>query len=675
MTNTRIGHLLAAAREQALRERLDPIVERLVQWRLLPLLLLLAALSTVFIFANDRGNFYRAGHHDYVTADHIAIAKNLSLRHNFLMFKFQEFTNGEVIYHPYNRFPIGAHTLIKLTTLPFRHGSAEELYAARVLMLLFFGGSAVLAYLSLGKILSSKWIALAATMFAFSSIYALYYNDMVAPDGITNVFGVFLTLHGLITFFQEKKRGQLFIKITISLLLGWPVLIFLILFSLSGVIKCAIIDRSNLVKSTWIFRNIFIHVGAFSLLISGILLGFNIINESIAINKNPLDTPSLASLKIRTTGFEQTTELDTDTEDEFGWTKVISNSFTRISAASSPFSIPTYPNKIINDIDASLNSRSSITGMIIFLSTFAILFFYKRGLMRVILLPLVLSGPIWILLFRYHSIIHDFTALLFIPIPLILSAVFLDSIARKSKTTLSVVLASGSIALFIFSAAQMGHIGHDEETAAIKEQIRRDFGDIRNRTTGRSVFLNLPEDREYYLHPIQWYYLSGSIIARIDQREEAEYFVTNSRSSCGLLNPDNRHVFLYDGFTSFAECEIAILDGDPVYRDTLLTSWYVYLTGELIQYASEGACGQLTGSSETFFIHVYPVTLSDLPLRVREYGFANLDFEPTDIWQDIEGHCIIRVQLPQYSIASIQTGQYNDEGKIWSADIRVAQPE
>ena len=670
MTNTRIGHILAAAREQALRERLDPIVERLAQWRLLPPILLLAALSTVFIFANDRGAFYRAGHHDYVTADHIAIAKNLSLRHNFLMFKFQEFTNGEVIYHPYNRFPIGAHTLIKLTTLPFRHGSAEELYAARVLMLLFFGGSAVLAYLSLRKILSSHWIALTATMFAFSSIYALYYNDMVAPDGITNVFGVFLTLHGLITFFQEKKRGQLFIKITISLLLGWPVLIFLILFSLSGVMKCAVIDRINLVKSKWVFRNIFVQVGAFSLLSSGILLGFNIINESIATNNNPLDTPTLASLKFRTLGFDQATEWTSG--NQLSWSNVISSSFSRISAASSPFSIPTYPNKIINDIDASLNSHSSITGMIIFLSTFTILVFYK---MRGILLPLVLSGPIWILLFRYHSIIHDFTALLFIPIPLILSAVFFDSIARKSKTTLSVVLASVSIALFIFSAAQMGHIGHDEETAAIKEQIRRDFEDIRNRTTGRSVFLNLPEDREYYLHPIQWYYLSGSIIARIDQREEAEYFVTNSRSSCGLLNPDNRHVFLYDSFTSFAECEIAILDGDPVYRDTLLTSWYVYLTGEVIQYASEGACGQITGSSETFFLHVYPVTLSDLPSRVREYGFANLDFEPTDIWQDIEGHCIIRVQLPQYSIASIQTGQYNDEGKIWSADIHVAQPE
>ena len=673
MTNTRISHLLAAAREQALRKRLDPIVERLVDWRPLPPILLLAALSTVFIFSNDRGNFYRTGHHDYVTADHLGIARNLSPAHNFLMFRFQALTHDGVAYQPYNRFPIGAHALIKLFILPFSHGSVGELYAARVLMLVFFGGSAILAYLALGKILSNQWIALTATMLAFSSTYALYYNDMVAPDGITTVFGIFLTLHGLIVFSQENKKAQLFTKIAISLLLGWPVLIFLILFSLSGFMKCAIVDRKNLVKSELIFRNIFIQVGSFSLLISGILLGFNIINESVAINENPLDTPSLNSLKIRTTGFEQTTELDTDTGDEFGWNNVISNSFTRISAASSPFSIPTYPDKIVDDFDTSLNSHSSIAGMIIFFASVTIILSFSKQ--KTVLIPLILSGPTWILLFRYHSIIHDFTALLLIPIPLISSAFFLDFLARHSKSTITFVMASASIALFIFSTAQMGYIGHSEEAGTIKEQIRHDFENIREKTTGRSVFLNLPEDREYYPYPTQWYYLSGSIIAHIDHREEADYFVTNSRSSCGLMTPDNQHIFLYNGFTSFAECEIEILDGDPVYRDALLTPYHVYLTEEVIHYASEGACGQHENSSETFFLHVYPVTLSDIPSRVREYGFTNLDFQPMGIWQDIEGHCIIRVQLPQYSITSIQTGQYNDEGKIWSADIRVAQPE
>lgn len=537
-------------------------------------------------------------------------------------------------------------------------------------MLLFFGGSVVLAYLSLEKILSSKWVALTATMLAFSSTYALYYNDMVAPDGITTVFGIFLTLHGLIVFSREKKRMQLFIKIAISLLLGWPVLIFLILFSLAGAIKCAIIDHKNWVKSQWSFRNIYLQVGAFSLLISGILLGFNIINESIATNKNPLDTPSILSLKSRTTGFEQSAESDTGVDDVFRWNNVISNSFTRISAVSSPFSIPTYPHRIITDADVPLNSHSSIVGMIIFFASIALLLFAKQ---KTILIPLVLSGPIWIILFRYHSVIHVFTALLLIPMPLISSALFLDFIARNSRIATAVALASGSIALFIFSVAQMSHIGHDEESATIQEQIRHDFEDIRIITDGRSVFANLPE--ESYPYPVQWYYLSGSIIARADQREEAEYFVTNSRISCGLITPDNQHVFLYDGFASFAECGIAILDGDPVYRDALLTSYHVYLTGEVIQYANEGSCGQHADSSETFFLHVYPVTLTDIPSSIREYGFTNLDFEPMSIWQDIQGYCIMSVQLPRYSIASIQTGQYNDEGKLWSTDIRVAQPE
>ena len=36
-----------------------------------PLLLLLLALSTVFLFGNDRGQFYRNGHHDSVSVNHL----------------------------------------------------------------------------------------------------------------------------------------------------------------------------------------------------------------------------------------------------------------------------------------------------------------------------------------------------------------------------------------------------------------------------------------------------------------------------------------------------------------------------------------------------------------------------------------------------------------------------
>ena len=89
----------------------------------------------------------------------------------------------------------------------------------------------------------------------------------------------------------------------------------------------------------------------------------------------------------------------------------------------------------------------------------------------------------------------------------------------------------------------------------------------------------------------------------------------------------------------------------------------------------EGRCGQPSNSSETVFLHLDPVRVGDLPAGSQEYGFANLDFLPAERWQDIDGHCIIGVQLPAYDIASIRTGQYDASGQLWSTEIRIAEPE
>ncbi len=55
----------------------------------LPLGLLLLALTTVFVFGGDRGHFYRPGHHDWVSSEHLAVAVNLSPEHGLLMFHRQ----------------------------------------------------------------------------------------------------------------------------------------------------------------------------------------------------------------------------------------------------------------------------------------------------------------------------------------------------------------------------------------------------------------------------------------------------------------------------------------------------------------------------------------------------------------------------------------------------------
>ena len=108
------------------------------QWHGLPLVLLLLALSGVFLFAGDRGHFYRSGQHDFISSQSMTLAANLSPGENFRMFfRRNPRKDGTAGYEPYSRFPVGAYAAVKLVILPFDALSAQ-IYAARILMLLFF---------------------------------------------------------------------------------------------------------------------------------------------------------------------------------------------------------------------------------------------------------------------------------------------------------------------------------------------------------------------------------------------------------------------------------------------------------------------------------------------------------------------------------------------------------
>ena len=201
----------------------------------LPLVLLLSALSTVFLFGNDRGTFYRDGHHDWLTSQSMAQAVNLSPEHNFLLFIAHALdAEGEPSYVTYTRWPLGGYALVKLATLPFDGNLSAQLYATRIVTLLLFAGSAVLGLFALVWVTGDGWIGLTATLLAFSSYYALYYSDAFAPDAVPALFGMMLTFHGMVVFVQEGRLRQLLVKSCAALLLCWPVYALLLPFIVLG---------------------------------------------------------------------------------------------------------------------------------------------------------------------------------------------------------------------------------------------------------------------------------------------------------------------------------------------------------------------------------------------------------------------------------------------------------
>ena len=106
--------------------------------------------------------------------------------------------------------------------------------------------------------------------------------------------------------------------------------------------------------------------------------------------------------------------------------------------------------------------------------------------------------------------------------------------------------------------------------------------------------------------------------------------------------------------------------GEPIVR----SSFDLYLVGDDLVYVRE-TCGH-ADTRDRFYLHVDPERVDDLPQNRRQFGFDNLDFDFFLRGALFAGRCVATVPLPDYSIASIRTGQFvRGEGELWSAEFAV----
>ena len=109
--------------------------------------------------------------------------------------------------------------------------------------------------------------------------------------------------------------------------------------------------------------------------------------------------------------------------------------------------------------------------------------------------------------------------------------------------------------------------------------------------------------------------------------------------------------------------------GPPIIR----SDWNVYLFENSLIYMKEQCSPD--DAEPTFFAHLYPVDVNDLPGHRKQYGFDNLDFAFRDHRLSEGGACIARRELPDYAIAAIRTGQFvPGEGRIWEGSFDVVEP-
>ena len=103
--------------------------------------------------------------------------------------------------------------------------------------------------------------------------------------------------------------------------------------------------------------------------------------------------------------------------------------------------------------------------------------------------------------------------------------------------------------------------------------------------------------------------------------------------------------------------------GGPVARGR----FNVYITDGSLVYVKEPCRG--ADVDDGFFVHVVPADGGDLPEHRRQSGFDNLDFAFFDRGTSDGLRCAAAIDLPDYDIASITTGQYNNQGQIWQNEI------
>ena len=647
----------------------------------LPLALLLLALFAMFLFGNDRGHFYRDGHHDWISSQSMTLAANLSADHNFLMFLRQIPDPEEPGYAAYNRFPVGTYAAIKLAILPFGDDLSAKIYVARLLMLLFFAGAAVLAYLALCRLTSNRWVALAATLLAFASSYALYYNDMVSTE-ITSLFGVLLVFHGMVIFEQEGRFRQLLVKSCIALLLGWHVFALLLPFIVFGVgrgiVQARAAHNPPSLRS-WLRRqlsaarpaaiallsNRYLVLGFVSLAFGFALLGFNLGSEYRAYDGETrlTELPTYNSMLYRT-GADA--EFNEAYAEYLAWPDFLGDQFASIGIVSVPFALPGLAS--IFDVEAgveraTIELQSLVTGIVVFIVCLIGLFFVRYKLLTA---TLILAGFFWTLPFRRSAFIHDFEALFYIGMPLVFFSLVLLYVHKQSNERLMASLAVVAAMVFVFSAFQMRHIGHDAEAAELQAEMMADFEVIREITQGKSAHVDATGDVktriqlggayygvDYYLsgRPLEYrnIYKTGQ-----SDRHLTDLLITRERADGpALLTPENRRVFLYDRANYDRQVdEIIEQAGEPALRST----FDVYLNKGRLIYVKDPCTSADTKAM--FFLALYPVDVNDLPDSSRPHGFDNLDFRFDQHGEVFSGRCLATVPLPAYPITKIGTGQY-----------------
>ena len=673
-----------------LQNRMTPVLKgKCTTWP--PLLLLLLSLLSVFLFGGDRGHFYRKAEHNFNSVKTLLLAENLSPTHNFRLFeRLSPEADGTPAYVMYSRFPLGGYILIKLALLPFE-ALTTKIYAGRLLMLLLFGATAVVAYQSLVRLTADRWVALTATFLTFSSFHLLYYSDQIYNETNVDLFAVILTFHGMIVFRQEGRFRQLVGRTCLALFMGWHVyglLLAFIGFGMASEIVSLIKARSlpyplrirkNLMRTPGarLLPSYYLRLGAVALLFGMGLLTFNFANEYTALEgkKSLIQLPSVRSMLART-GLGQ---LHPDYAHVYALNgDFLREQFARIGVMSLPYALPVYGKMLGSALPRTPPGEGLAVVIGVFI-TAACLIGLPCARAKILMATLALSGFCWALPMRHTTYFHPAESVFYIGLILSFFSLVLLSIRTLFGSRFIVGLAIAALAIFVLSGFRMNRLDHNDATPEFHAAIIADFEVIRKRTHGRTVFIADSEDGMNDFVGFRGaakavdFYLSGSRILYANHMNTRfgipDFVISRERyEHMNLLTPSNELVFLYDSVDVgglYSSTYQNVVSGRPAGRAT----FDLYLGNGELTYVKDPCT--LADIQPRFFLHVFRGDRQAASPSRWHSSVENRDFRFDEHGGVIfDSKCLLMIPTP-YFINRIRTGQYTDAGVVWQTEFPV----
>lgn len=454
--------------------------------------------------------FTLGSHHDFLSGHGLAVSAGTSLAKPFQMYDGRYLSDSDTLV--YSRFPFWPFYLTEAVSSAMSDNLADKIKWSRRQMALWYLLAALFCFLAMAYVLKDQLQAAVATAMAFTSHYILFYHEMIFND-VPALFGCTLVFWAFVRPKDKRTNLTRILAILASLSLGWQPLTVLVSF---------LVYEAFLLKGEggWGFKHMLIGLGVAGLTVAGNLMA-NLVAESYMVGVPFTELPTVKSMLMRF-GFDES--FNQAQAATLGWPQFLQTQLTYIGRSALP---------------KSVGGVSAYLGAGIFVLAAGFLLVRQTALA---LFPLFVGGLIWHFGLRNFTGIHDFQAMFYVGIPLIVAAALIRGagLLPKPKWAVGVILVLGlglaakAVKHDFYSKAKMGATG---------SRMTADFMEIKKHLNpGSAVFMTKDGFKKIRARHLAAFYLHPALQSSVAR---ADYVIDVKRPNLESLTPGNNFFFLY----------------------------------------------------------------------------------------------------------------------------------